>query len=88
VWLLPTTQSGPQMRACLEGLRRDRIPVWVAMIHSSEIMPCKPCPTEDAVERFIERCLQLVEDAVSLGATCSTFEEVRSLVGPPVHTWR
>ncbi len=83
LWLRPTSMSRPQMRACLEALRRDRVPVWVAMIHSSEIIPCQPLPTEDAVARFVERCLQLVEDAVSLGATCSTFTEVQTALLEP-----
>lgn len=78
LWLRPTSMSRVQMRACLESLRRDRVPVWVAMIHSSEIIPCQPLPTEERVTQFVQRCLQLVEDAVSLGATCSTFEEVRA----------
>jgi hypothetical protein len=61
----------------MELLRRDGVPVWVAMIHSSEIVPCRPFPTEAAVQAFIERCLHLVDDALSLGATAATLDAVR-----------
>jgi hypothetical protein len=81
LWLRPTSMTRTQLRACLELLRRDRVPVWVAIIHSSEIIPCRPCPSEAAVKQFIQRCLYLVEDAVSLGATCATLDEVRLRLG-------
>lgn len=81
LWLRPTSMTRQQMRACLETLQRDNIPVWVAMIHSSEIVPCQKFPTQQLVDQFIQRCLQLVEDAVQMGATCSTLEEVRQDYG-------
>jgi hypothetical protein len=83
LWLRPTSMTKPQLRACLESLRQDRIPVWVSMIHSSEIVPCRPLPTEGDIKRFIARCLDLVEMAVSLGATCATLDEVRQYYGHP-----
>jgi hypothetical protein len=83
LWLRPTSMSTSQSRACLEALRDDQVPVWVAMIHSSEIMPCQPFPTESAVKKFIERCLRLVDLAVQLGATCATLDEVRQYYGHP-----
>ncbi len=49
--------------------------MWVAMIHSSEIVPCKYFATEEAVGRFRRRCLELVEDAVALGAAGATLRE-------------
>ncbi len=82
-WLRPTSMSTPQLRACLHQLRRDEVPVWVAMIHSSEIVPCSPLRTEAAVLRFRRRCLRLVEDAQALGATCLTLSQVGRVFGWP-----
>ncbi len=76
LWLRPTLMTRAQSRACLDQLRRDRIPVWVAMVHSSEIAPNRLLPTEDAVARFRQRCLELIEDALALGAASATLEEV------------
>jgi hypothetical protein len=75
LWLRPTIMSRQQLRSCLTQLGRERMPVWVAMIHSSEIGPNRYFPTEDAVRRFRERCLALVEDAVALGAVGATLAE-------------
>jgi hypothetical protein len=83
LWLRPTSMTSTELRVCAESLRDDRIPVWVAMIHSSEIMPCQPFPTEHAVAKFIKRCLGLVEIAVQMGATCATLDEVRQHYGHP-----
>jgi hypothetical protein len=83
VWLRPTLMTRGEMRACLETLRQDRVPVWVAMIHSSEIIPCRPCPTEAVVRQFIRRCLDLIDDAIALGATAATLVEVRRQIGAP-----
>lgn len=77
LWLRPTTMSRRQMRFCLEQLRRDEVPVWVAMIHSSEIGPNSYFPTEKDIAHFRRRCLGLVEDAMSLGAVGATLAEVR-----------
>lgn len=76
LWLRPTLQSSRELRECLRCLRRDEVPVWVAMIHSSEIIPCKYFPTIREVAAFQERCLRLVEDAVAMGAECATLTEV------------
>jgi hypothetical protein len=84
LWLRPTSMSRSETLACLESMRRDEIPVWVSMIHSSEIIPCRKFSTEAAVDRFVKRCLQLVEDAVELGATCATLGEVGLRYGQPV----
>jgi hypothetical protein len=79
VWLRPTFMSRSELRACLDSLRNDSVPVWVAMIHSSEIAPCKHLPDQKAVQRFRRRCLDLVEDARALGATGATLHEVYGL---------
>jgi hypothetical protein len=76
LWLRPTTMSPRQLRSCLEQLRRDEVPVWVAMIHSSEIGLNSYFRTEEEVARFRRRCLHLVEDAVALGAVGATLEEI------------
>ena len=83
LWLRPTSMTKTELCACLKSLRRDQIPVWVSMIHSSEIIPCRQLPTEEATKQFIKRCLQLVEVAVSMGATCATLDEVRQYYGHP-----
>jgi hypothetical protein len=88
LWLRPTRMTTRQSRACLESLRNDQIPVWVAMIHSSEIIPCRPFPTENAIKQFIGRCLRLVEVAVQMGATCATLDEVRQYYGHPASVRR
>jgi hypothetical protein len=77
LWLRPTTMSRQQMRFCLGQLANEGITVWVAMIHSSEIGLNSYFPTEEKVSAFRSRCLGLVEDAMSLGATGATLDEVR-----------
>lgn len=74
-WLRPTLQSAGQLRRCLRQMKADGIPVWVAMIHSSEVIPCRHLPNKEAVGRFLQRCLGLVEDALGLGATGCTLQE-------------
>jgi hypothetical protein len=74
-WLRPTRTSVADMRAVMESLKRDDIPVWVFMIHSSEIIPCRPLPTTLEVDRFIERCASGVRAAVELGAEPVTLSE-------------
>ena len=76
LWLRPTTMSRRQMRACLGQLQRDEVPVWVAMIHSSEIGINRYFPKEGLVELFRDRCFGLVEDALAKGAAAATLEEV------------
>lgn len=74
-WLRPTTMSRRQMQACLRQLREDDVPVWVAMIHSSEIGPNRYFPNEEAIAQFRRRCLELVDDALDLGAVGATLAE-------------
>ncbi len=81
VWLRPTSMSLPQLSGCLRGLAADTIPVWVAMIHSSEIIPCVPLKTDEAVRAFKERCFRLVEEAQELGARCATLREAGEAYG-------
>jgi hypothetical protein len=78
LWLRPTVMSGQQLRTCLRQLHEERVPVWVAMIHSSEIGPNPYFPTEDGIARFRERCVRLVEDAVALGAIGATLSEAQA----------
>jgi hypothetical protein len=66
----------PTRRALSSPSADRKRPVWVAMIHSSEIGLNRYFPTEDDVARFRRRCLDLVEDAVALGAVGATLEEV------------
>jgi hypothetical protein len=75
-WLRPTLMRREEMRTCLESLRNDGVTTWVAMIHSSEMIPCKYFPTEADVRGFVDRCFGLVEDAMALGAVGSTLSEV------------
>jgi hypothetical protein len=75
VSLRPTYLSVPQMEACMRQLMADECPVWVFMIHSSEIARCEPLPTDEEVARFIERCEASVKVAVSLGARGVTLAE-------------
>jgi hypothetical protein len=56
-------------------MKSDNIPVWVLVIHSSEIAPCTPLPTEEKVNALIERCLAAIEAAVELGAKPATLSE-------------
>ena len=74
-WLRPTVTSIKDMRATMQELRRAAVPIWVFMIHSSEIAPCKPLPTRPAVEAFMRRCIGAIEAAVELGAKPSTLSE-------------
>jgi hypothetical protein len=74
-WLRPTGVALPDMIATMKSLRADRVPVWVFMIHSSEILPCKPLPTQADVEAFSQRCEGAVVAAVELGAKPATLTE-------------
>ncbi len=76
LWLRPTTMSRRQMQACLHQLKRDGVQVWVAMIHSSETGINRYFPTEELVAQFRQRCFDLVEDALDMGAIGATLEEV------------
>lgn len=74
-WLRPTTMSLSDMRAVMNSLKASDCPIWVLMIHSSELSPCTPLPTEADVERFVQRCVEVVHAAAELGATPATLEE-------------
>lgn len=75
IWLRPTVYSRTQMLSCLRELKRLDVPVWVAMIHSSEIIPCRYFKTESAVKAFWRRCFDLVHDALEMGAAAMTLSE-------------
>jgi hypothetical protein len=74
-WLRPTRFSVDDMRAVMTSMKRAKIPVWVFMIHSSEIAPCAPLPTEEAVDAFRQRCVGGIRAAIELGAKPATLKE-------------
>jgi hypothetical protein len=76
IWLRPTLYSRTEMRECLRRLYESRVAVWVSMIHSSEIIPCKYFATEREVRKFRDRCLYLIRDAEELGAKAATLTDV------------
>lgn len=75
LWLRPTTQSREEMRECMKILKKNDIRIWVAMIHSSEIIKCKYFPNDIAVKQFWTRCENLIQDAGELGAGFGTLKE-------------
>ncbi len=79
-WLRPTSTSVADLRAILRSLARQRVPVWVFMIHSSEIARCTKLPTADAVRSFVERCTSGIRAAVDLGAVGATLQEAADWV--------
>jgi hypothetical protein len=81
-WLRPTYSSVEDMIATMKSLRNSGIPVWVFMIHSSEIAPCKPLPTEHDVRKFVDRCERVVGAAIELGAHPATLMEAGRAVRP------
>lgn len=74
-WLRPTDTSTADMRAVMLALRHQRCPIWVFIVHSSELIPCRHLPSEDHVARFTARCLEAVETARALGARPATLSE-------------
>lgn len=74
-WLRPTYQSLSAMRQVMRRLRDDNVPVWVIMMHSSEIVPCTPLPSQKRVDAGIKRCLGAVQAAIELGAAPATLSE-------------
>ena len=82
-WLRPTHMSLADMVATMKSLRRDHVPIWVFMIHSSEIAPCTPLPSEADVEAFVRRCEDAVAAAVELGAQPATLIEAASRLKDP-----
>ena len=79
-WLRPTKFSVSDMRAVMIAMQRARVPAWVFMIHSSEIIPCTPLPTKEAVEAFCDRCVGGIRAAIELGAKPATLKEVAEWV--------
>ena len=79
-WLRPTDTSVENMRAVMTSLIRRRCSVWVFMIHSSEIIPCKPLPSERHVAAMIERCEAGIRVATELGAKPATLTEAALLL--------
>ncbi len=79
-WLRPTKFSVDDMRAVMVSLERADVPVWVFMIHSSEIVPCTPLPSEEAAAAFRRRCTDAIRTAVELGARPATLEEAAEAV--------
>ena len=51
------------------------MPVWVFMIHSSEITPCRVIKTEDDVKAFKQRCLRIIEITQEMGSKPATLKE-------------
>jgi hypothetical protein len=74
-WLRPTMQTRKQLGSCLRQLKHDGVPVWVSLIHSSEISHCRHLPDDESVSKFVQRCLQTVEMALELGARACTLQE-------------
>jgi hypothetical protein len=74
-WLRPTYYSPRTLRGVMRSLKRRNIPIWVCMIHSSELRPCSPLPSEDRVNRFIDRCMQTITLAAEMGAVPATLSE-------------
>lgn len=74
-WLRPTYVSTRDLAATMRQMKSDDIPVWVLVIHSSEIAPCTPLPSEEKVNALIQRCVAAIESAAELGATPTTLSE-------------
>jgi hypothetical protein len=87
IWLRPTAHSRSSLRQCLKSLHDASVGVWVSMIHSSEIVPCKYFKGEDEVRDFQKRCVALVADALELGAQSVTLSEALNLYEkePAIH---
>ena len=79
-WLRPTSTPLSHMQILLRHLKRTHVPVWVIMIHSTEIAPCTKFATEEQCRDFIARCIQVVQAAVDLGAKPATLEEAAQWV--------
>ncbi len=74
-YLDPTRTSVKDMGAVMKSLRAAECPVWVFMIHSSQLIPCARLPKIKQVRAFIERCLRAIDIAVDLGARPATLTE-------------
>lgn len=79
-YLDPSRTSVKDMRAVMKSLRAIRCPVWVFIIHSSQILPCTRLPKTKHVKAFIQRCLAGIHMAVELGARPATLKEAGQYV--------
>jgi hypothetical protein len=79
-WLRPTDTSAEDMRAVMLALKQQGCAVWVFMIHSSEIIPCNPLPSQRDVQAMIDRCVKGIRIAIELGAQPATLTEAALLV--------
>ena len=86
--LRPAVTSLADMTAVMHDLRRSNVPVWVIVIHSSEIVPCTKIPTAEGVREFIERCESVVRVAAELGAAPATLAEAADWVAESGRTRR
>lgn len=73
--LRPTSTDIDQLRAILLDLKANDCPVWVFMIHSSEIVPNTKLPTLELVASFFHRCEMAVNIALEMGAKPATLSE-------------
>lgn len=76
LWLRPAVMTSSQLRRCLLDLMASQIEVWVVMVHSSEIGPNHSFSDQSEIQAFKNRCYQVVEDAIELGAVPTTMKEV------------
>ena len=74
-YLDPSRTSVRDMHAVIQSLRATGCPVWVFIIHSSQIVPCARLPKTKQVTAFIQRCLAGIRTAVELGARPATLKE-------------
>jgi hypothetical protein len=78
--LRPTDSTTKTMLAIMNSLMRRGCAVWVFMIHSSELIPCKLLPTQEAVSSMVDRCLEAINMAINLGAEPATLSEAAQWV--------
>jgi len=74
-WLRPSSMTLTDMCSVIMHLKEKKVPVWVIMIHSSELIPCKPLPTSRHVQDFINRCIGIFEYALEAGAEPATLHQ-------------
>jgi peptidoglycan/xylan/chitin deacetylase (PgdA/CDA1 family) len=74
-WLRPTYTSAHDMRSVMLEMKRRGCSVWVFIIHSSEIIPCRPLSQQKDVDAMISRCTEGIQTAIELGAVPATLTE-------------
>jgi len=74
-WLRPSSMTLADMCTVILNLKEMKVPVWVIMIHSSELIPCKPLPSSRHVQEFMDRCVGVVEYALEAGAEPATLHQ-------------